>query len=226
MDHKPLLTITEKAVFVAKDLEASSEVKQSNLYFNDQPYIEVYLPSKRLLEIMSEHEIDEVMQYLQKMHFIKYEKKYNNLGGQDAYGVFVFIAQIRQLTKDPEQNTYIPPTVSVGIQFDKVRSVLTVNGTEILLGRAEGSKSLQYWVVFCTYPKPNKAVQELTILEKYDKENGDIARKRAVRDAVIALNKKITTKAQVKKDPFIYSNGKVTYVEQETNPYQFVSVNV
>ena len=222
-------TIIERAKLVAKDILAMAETKQSTLYFNDTPHLDQYQPSKVLLNLMNEPEIVSVLEYLQKQHYLKFAVLRSNFSGiSDAYDIW---PDIRSLTsflryEEPQVTTLDIQPTSTGTSFDRVRAVITINGTEILLGRTEGNKSLQYWVVFCTFPKPNKAVKELTILEKYDKENGDIARKRAVRDAVIALNKKIIAKVQVKKDPFIYSNGKVTYVEQASNPYQSVSVNV
>jgi hypothetical protein len=235
MNPQGVLTIEEKADLVGNDLIAAAEAQASNLYYNNEPYLSPYIPSKKLLEIMDEHEIVAALNYLKSSYCVSYETRTRNIGvGSDAYAVTLKLDSLRATIKQHETERLlastplqhmsdIPPQ---GISFDKVRSVLTVNGTEILLGRTEGSKSLQYWVVFCTYPKPNKAIEELKILEKYDKENGDMARKRAVRDAVIALNKKIHEKIKLAKDPFIYSSGKVTYVEQDTNPYQFVSVKV
>jgi hypothetical protein len=224
-----ILSIIERAKLVAKDLLAIAETTQSSLYFNATPYI-TYIPSKSLLDLMNEPEIVAVLDYLKSQHYISFTVLNRNFGtGTDAYKVSVDISSLTSLTRYEEPKTPalldIQPNTQ-GITFDKIRSVLTVNGTELLLGRTEGSKSLQYWVVFCTYPKPNKSIQELTILDKYDKEKGDIARKRAVRDAVIALNKKIHEKVKLEKDPFIYSSGKVTYVERITNSYQFVSVKV
>jgi len=222
-------TIIERAKLVAKDILAMAETKQSTLYFNDTPHLDLYQPSKALLNLMNEPEIVSVLEYLQRQHYLKFTVLHSNLSGiSDAYDIWPDINSLTTFLRyeEPKVPTLDIQPMVTGTSFDKVRAILTINGTEILLGRTEGSKSLQYWVVYCTFSKPNKAVKELTILEKYDKENGDIARKRAVRDAVIALNKKIMKKTELQKDPFIYANGKVTYVEQETNPYQFFSVNV
>lgn len=222
-------TIIERAKLVAKDILAMAETKQSTLYFNDTPHIDLYQPSKALLNLMNEPEIVSVLEYLQRQHYLKFTVLRSNFSGvSDAYDVWPDINSLTSFLRyeEPRIPTLDILPVPIGTTFDKVRAVLTFKGTDILLGRTEGAKSLQYWVVYCTFSKPNKAIKELTILEKYDKENGDIARKRAVRDAVIALNNKIMKKIKLQKDPFIYSSGKVTYVEQETNPYQSLSVDV
>lgn len=213
MTFEPILSIADKAVFVAKDIEACADVRQSLLYNNPEPYIELYIPSKRLLAILSEHEVDDVLRFLQGINVIRYEKKRRNIGsGPDAYGIFVKIESLNKLTKIPKKNEPARLTQS-GVQLDLVRSILMINGVEVLLGKAEGDKTLQYWICFHTIKKPNKPIEELKILNSYRKNYGLEARNRAIRDAVIALNRKIKSKLVVDKELFIYSRGRVTYVE-------------
>ncbi len=172
-------TIIERAKLVAKDIVAMSETTQSSLYYNDKPHLSLYTPSKALLNLMDEPEIVSVLEYLQRQHYISFTVKPRNFGtGTDAYDIWPYISSLESLIKheEPKPLKLDFQPAAMGVSFDKVRAVIAVNGIEVLLGRTEGSKSLQYWVVYCTFIKPNKAVKELAILEKYDKENGELHR--------------------------------------------------
>ena len=222
MNPIDVLTIEQKADIVAKDLIAAAEPSQSNLYYNKRPHIEFYQPSKKLLEIMSEYEVVSTLNYLKNLYCISYELKQSNLGGSDAYGVYVHLDEIRGMMRQHEATrmldtaSLMPITSHTGITFDKVRSTLTVNGTEVLLGKSHGDKSFQYWICYHTMKNPNKAIAEIKILDSYSKDFGERARSRAIRDAVIGLNNKLKLKAHQDKKLFLYSKGKVIYVEDNT----------
>lgn len=226
-----IMTIIERAKLVAQDVLAASEVVQSNLYFNPTPRIELYRPSKQLLNIMDEHEVQTTLQYLQKIHLLSFEHLPSNYDNSVAYNLSIDVNGLRALIEheEPEMPKIdLQDIPTSGVAFDKVRATLTINGIDIPLGRTEGDKTLQYWVCFYTTQKPNKPIEELKILNSYKKDYGLEARSRAVRDAVIVLNRKIKAKVkpEPQKDLFIYSRGKVTYVEENIGPYNFVSVKM
>lgn len=236
MNPQGILSIEEKADLVGKDLLGVAEAASSNLYFNNTPFLDLYLPSKKLLEIMDEHEIVAALEYLKKQYCLSYEVKTRNFGsGSDAYAITLDISHLDATIKRHETERelartnklpHLEPNVHVGIDFDSVRSTLTVNGKEILLGKSLGDKTFQYWICYHTMKKPNKSVNEVKILDSYSKDFGEQARNRAIRDAVYDLNDKLKTKAQQDNKLFLYSRGKVTYVEDNFSFAKGFSVNL
>lgn len=231
MNPQSILTIEQKADLVGNDLIAAAEAQASNLYYNNSPYLSPYIPSRKLLEIMDEHEIVAALSFLKGKYCVSFEVLRNNRGGSDAYAVTVNLDTLRAVMRGHETarlRAATPlkplPDVPQGVKFDKVRSTLTVNGIEVLLGKSHGDKSFQYWIVYHTITKPNKAITELKILDSYSKDFGEIARKRAIRDAVYDLNDKLKFKAKQENKLFLYSKGNVTYVDDNVSPLNGFSV--
>lgn len=195
------LSAKEKVELVANDI-----LEQFIIANKQKPNLDSYSPGKQVLDICNNEEVESILLNLQSNDALTYEKiddiHYSVKPNWDNFrSLFYF------LREDPSGKS--TTTTKKKYSLDEVFSVLYINGIPIKLGRGIGERTLQYQTCRLCLEKPNEPIDELDILNAY-KDSFDFARSRAVRDAVIVLNKKI--KEQTKIDNiFIYSKATVTF---------------
>jgi hypothetical protein len=207
-----VLSLEGKVKIVANDLFEGALLSGNAL-------IKSYVPSKSVRDLLSN---DEVIRALWFMRAKGYVNAYYEIDSGEVKSsmdenkpfipqdVFIVPSKIRMLLGLKNSGTKPVST----IHFDEESSKLYVKGEEIKLGRGGvGEQTIQYWIVAVCYKKPNKRINETDIMAKYRPGWDIIARGRAIRDAVIALDKKIAGQTGI-KGLFTYSRGKVTFHPQ------------
>ena len=207
-----MLSLEDKVKIVANDLFEGALLSGNNL-------IRSYVPSKSVRDLLSNDEVIRTMWFMRAKGYINiyYEIDSGEVNStmDDAQpfkpqDVFIAPSKIRKLLGYGSTRTKLISTV----YFDEEKSKLIVKGEEIKLGRGDvGEQTIQYWIVAVCYKKPNKRINETDIMAKYKPDWDITARGRAIRDAVIALDKKIADKTGI-KGLFTYSRNKVTFHPQ------------
>jgi hypothetical protein len=192
-----LLKLDQKIKLVATDIYDA-------VLITGNSGLDDYRPSKQLAQLLSKDEYVNIIKHLHSKRLITFPFENIILStNSDEMPTYNFSVSFNKLKK----SLGIQPSAPVvPFTFDKVAEALYIKGHTISVRPG----TLRYYTVEKCVGKPGKAIQETDIMAKYRPDYEVYARKRAIRDAVIALNKRVKAVTGIEK-LFIYSNGHVTF---------------